>query len=475
MNGLKGIGSSVSRNADQLRHCINSFLTGVSFSGIALHGNVSWNPIMLAAQSLLWRMSEKKDVTASFDDSSTHCKQLFGDCAVTTYQGLMKALLRYSSQMIVVLMDHLRETVLADPKGRVAGYFPIAVDGSKPSAPRTLSNESWFVSKQYGNGKNAKHRNKKSTKKKTKKKTGKKKRTVALKKPSSVTQPVPNVLVTMFWSVGLQLPLCWTIGGAQTTEREEARKVIKTLKSKENTLLIADAGFVGYPLWSAIATANLTFLIRVGANVHLKAKNKRKGLYFYLPKSAGRRTRPLVVRLVYIKIGKTKMAMLTNELSEEALSKTTIKKFYKMRWGVEIEFRNFKQTFQCKTFHCHNAQRVIVEAHWSLLAFTLMKLWAHQQRVSAATTPEQPAVKLSTAKLLKAFGRALGNQNNRDSPELDLFAMLAQATCDSYQRKANKTARYRPKGERPKTGLPIIKNIGHNERQRLEKMLKTAA
>ena len=94
MNGL--IGTSVSKNADQLRHCINSFLERVSFSGIALHGNVSWTPMLLAAQSLLWRMSEKKDVTASFDDSSTNCQQLFGACAVTTYQGLMKALLKYS-------------------------------------------------------------------------------------------------------------------------------------------------------------------------------------------------------------------------------------------------------------------------------------------------------------------------------------------------------------------------------------------
>ncbi len=465
MNGLTGTGSSVSTNADQLRHCIKSYLSDVSFSDIALHGNVSWNPALLAAQALLWRMSQKKEVTASFDDSSTNCKQLFGTCAVTTYQGLMKALLKYSSPMMSVLIDRLRATVLADPASRFAGYFPVAVDGSKPAAARTLSNESRFVSKQYGNGKNAKYRSKKS---------GKKKHLASEKTPSQVTQPVPNVLVTLFWSVGLQLPFCWTIGGAETTEREEARKVVKTLKAKENTLLIADAGFVGYELWSAMQATKLTFLIRVGANVHLKVKNKRKGLYYYHPRRAGT-SAPLVVRLVYIKIGKTKMAMLTNELSEEFLSKTMIKKFYKMRWGVEVEFRNFKQTFQCKTFHCHNAQRVVIEAQWSLLAFTAMKLWTHQQRTSTEQAPEQTIPKLSTARLLKAFHTALKNHNHRDIPKHNLFTMLAEATGDCYQRRASKRARYRPKGERPKTGLPIIKSIGAKEKQLLQRLLKTAA
>jgi transposase len=36
--------------------------------------------------------------------------------------------------------------------------------------------------------------------------------------------------------------------------------------------------------------------------------------------------------------------MLTSVLSERTLSKKQIVKFYKMRWGIEIEFRGLKQT-----------------------------------------------------------------------------------------------------------------------------------
>ena len=80
----------------------------------------------------------------------------------------------------------------------------------------------------------------------------------------------------------------------------------------------------------------------------------------------------------YIKLGKTKMAMLTNELDPTLLRKSLIRKLYEMRWGVEVDFRDFKQTFDRKKFRCKRSDRVIIEAAWSMLAFSLVKHWTQR-------------------------------------------------------------------------------------------------
>ena len=46
--------------------------------------------------------------------------------------------------------------------------------------------------------------------------------------------------------------------------------------------------------------------------------------------------RPLRLRLVNIKIGKTRMWMLTSVLDRRKLPNKMIIKYYKMRWGVEV-------------------------------------------------------------------------------------------------------------------------------------------
>jgi hypothetical protein len=61
-------------------------------------------------------------------------------------------------------------------------------------------------------------------------------------------------------------------------------------KFPRNTLFCGDAGFVGYPLWSAIRRRHCHFLVRVGANVSLLAESadceeKKGGLVLCWPKT----------------------------------------------------------------------------------------------------------------------------------------------------------------------------------------------
>ena len=60
---------------------------------------------------------------------------------------------------------------------------------------------------------------------------------------------------------------------------------------------------------------------------------------------------PLRLRLVKIRLGKTKAWMLTSVLNPAKLTKKQMISFYKMRWGVEVEFRGLKQTLDRSRLH----------------------------------------------------------------------------------------------------------------------------
>jgi len=72
------------------------------------------------------------------------------------------------------------------------------------------------------------------------------------------------------------------------------------------------------------------------------------------------------LRLVQVKVGKTKMWMRTNVLDRRQLSKMQIVRFYKMRWGIEVEYCGVKQTIDKHLLRCRNSDRLLVELDWSL-------------------------------------------------------------------------------------------------------------
>ena len=120
----------------------------------------------------------------------------------------------------------------------------------------------------------------------------------------------------MMWHAGTGLPWDWRTGPADSSEREHLRQMIDTLPKQ--ALVTADAGFVGYDFWRSILAAGGAFLVRVGANVSLlseKADIKRlgDGTVLCWPKDKmNSGLKPLRLRLVKVKIGKTAMWMLTS-------------------------------------------------------------------------------------------------------------------------------------------------------------------
>ena len=192
----------------------------------------------------------------------------------------------------------------------------------------------------------------------------------------------------MMWHMGLRLPWTWRLGPSNSSERGHVMEMLEQEEFPEKTLFCGDAGFVGYPLWNSVLSAGGDFLVRVGANVSLlseKADVKRCGGGIVLCWPKGKMNsgaKPLRLRLIKVMIGRTKMWMLMSVLDAKKLSTKQIVRYYKMRWGVEVEFRGLKQTIDKRKLRCRNSDRVLVELDWSIRAMAVAELIALREQIS---------------------------------------------------------------------------------------------
>jgi hypothetical protein len=76
------------------------------------------------------------------------------------------------------------------------------------------------------------------------------------------------MLLTTLFHVGTGVPWAFVRGGAKDSERLHLRQMLKLLPQR--VMLLADAGFTGYELLSALLGNGNSFILRVGANVRLR-------------------------------------------------------------------------------------------------------------------------------------------------------------------------------------------------------------
>ena len=153
-----------SENKSQIRAAMDWLLKDRSIEVLPAHGNTNWKPKDLVMQALLWTWSESSTLTGAFDDARAQSHKLIGRAALSTYQGLAMALETWTGTLMPILnrQTHRLMEEAAGSSFRVGRFVPIAVDGSRATCPRTLSNESAFCAKNYGQGQTAKYRKKKT-------------------------------------------------------------------------------------------------------------------------------------------------------------------------------------------------------------------------------------------------------------------------------------------------------------------------
>lgn len=451
-------------HADCLRQALEWFTRNNSFANLALHGNVGWTVVKLVTLAVLWVWSEQRTLTGAFRQASCLSQEMFGTVAVTTYQGFSGALRKYTEQLRPQVESQLHRLMeqSAGSHWRIGQWLALAVDGSRVTTPRTTSNEQAFATKNYGSGARTKSR----TKWKNKKRRSKK-----------LSAPVkPQIWLTLIWHMGLKMPWCWKTGPSTASERQHFQELLQTHVFPNQTLFCGDAGFVGYDFWRAILDGGHSFLIRVGGNVRLLCDlgvaRQRNGLVYLWPNAAMRKQQlPLVLRLIEFQGTRGKVYLVTNILSERELSAKQARQLYRLRWGVELQFRTLKQTFRRSKLRSRTAENALLELDWSLIGLWLIQLYAVQEQIKLDSPPEQSSVALA----LDIIQEAMRNWNGTICSRNDFRRRLGHARKDGYQRNGNKQARYRPESkDKPNATKPIILQASHTQKKAYQELRPAA-
>ncbi len=214
------------------------------------------------------------------------------------------------------------------------------------------------------------------------------------------------------------------------------------------------------------------FLVRVGANVNLLSENAEfqaieGGIVLCWPKDkVASGAPPLRLRLVRVTVGRTKMWMLTSVLDERKLTVAQIVSYYKMRWGIEVEFRGLKQTIDKHKLRCRNNGRLLAELDWSLRGMAIAELIALSQQIPKKGKPNDR----SLAETLRTLRRGMRNLDKKSGPDNDLMQELSKALVQRYRNRTDKRARYRPKNpDKKPLGDPVVRKLSIEEREKLRK------
>jgi hypothetical protein len=453
--GKRTAAQCATTQADVLQRAVEWFSKGCNFTKLLLHGNVGWQPVQLIVLAALWAWSDRSTLTQGFEDARQLASAMFGDVAVTTYQGFTGALRSYTEQFLPRLWSHVQRLMeqTAGEYWRIGQWLALAVDGSRVSAPRTASNEQAFSIKNYGYGRKAQQRCKWKNKKRRSKR---------------ISEPVkPQIWLTLIWHMGLKLPWCWRTGPSTASERSHLQELLETAVFPSQTLFCGDAGFVGYEFWRSILDRGHSFLIRVGANVRLlknlgAARQGRGVVYLWPDQVARKRQPPLMLRLLEFQGPRGKVFLVTNVLSDRQLSLQQAGHLYRLRWGVELQFRTLKQTFRRSKLRSRTAENALIELHWSLVGLSLVQLFAVKEQIKIASPPAQSSVALA----LSAVQDAMRNWSQAHNDPVALERRLRAARKDSYQRTRSKQGRYRPKyKDKPSATEPIVRQATARQRR----------
>jgi DDE family transposase len=257
--------------------------------------------------------------------------------------------------------------------------------------------------------------------------------------------------------MGTGLPWDYRVGPGTDSERTHLKRMVPDLPPR--SLVVADAGFVGYVLCRKLILRGHSFLLRVGRNITLLTglgsyHEERNGLVYLWPHKH-RRWRPLVLRLITLRQGKQTVYLLTNVLDEKELTGEEAVTLYAMRWGEEVFFRSYKQTLQRRKLLSRTPKTCLAEAEWTLMGLWLLGLISVSRVLADGGDP----LSFSVAKARDAVRRAMRNARPPQGRRPPLAQELARAVKDDYDRLGSKKARNYPRKKREKPpGAPKIQS-----------------
>jgi hypothetical protein len=435
-------------HADDLYKVFGWLTTKNAFQNLRFRRDCTWSPRILAFGALLWAWSDYRCLTERFQHVLKIIKHRFGRQhePAENYQPFIKLLRKWTAPLRECLTRVFREKMAATLTGAwtVGEWLVFAADGSRIGVPRTRRNEERYSP-----------RSKLSRAAQKRRRSKRRSRAQRDRRAREQKANVPQIWLTTVWHVASGLPWAWRTGPADNSERHDLKEMLPELP--RNSLLTADAGFVGYDLWKAIFEAKLHLLVRVGGNVKLLKKlgyvrERGNVVYLWTNRAAEKKEPPLVLRLIVIRDGR-RPVYLVSDLKATQLSDRQAAEVYGRRWGIELFYRHCKQTFERAKLRSQNPDNALVELDWSLLGMWAMGLYAHARLVKQGISPR----KISFAGVLRAYREAMRDYRWQPAANERLKARLDAALIDDYER-TNKTSRdYPRKKHESAAGPPIIR------------------
>lgn len=446
-------------NSVYLAEALQWLFKGVRFEK-KLRSDCTWNYCWLAQTALLWAWSGERKMTERFACAQRLTVHLLDENAqnLISWQAFIDSLKRHTTYVRQVFVAALRKRMLEDlgQLAKIAGFTVLGVDGSDIAVPLTKSNEEAFSAK--------KKPGKRCRRKKTK---GKKKASKGADKRSAS----PQILLTTLYLVGLHMPWNWQFGGRGESERGQLRLMLGDLPKK--SLIVGDAGFVGYDLAVSILEHGAQLVIRVGSNVRLLTKlgcyRESGGLVYLWPEKAARKNNlPLIFRLVVIQGPKHPIYLITSVLDGQILSDAKVSEIYQARWSIEVFHRHLKQTFGRNKLLSHCNANAKIELEWALLSLWAMCLYASVELHSQGIALQR----MSFAGVLDAFREIARDYLHPANRRRTLRILIRNALLDTYDRKKSKSSRDYPRKKKHKQpGKPEIKQATPGQRKQAKPLL----
>ena len=392
-----------------LRTALRRYLPRQELNACCGDSRVRWTEWLLVLCAVLMSFSSRGTLADRFSDT----REILIDMHPgrrrpgKTYAGFISALTQVSDEVLLTVCKALRQVMqrIAGEAWKIHGYIVFGVDGSKIDVPMTRANEAGFGC-------------------------------------SSRSKSGPQMMLTTIFHLGTGVPWAFMHGVAKAVERLHLREMLCLLPA--GAMLVADAGFTGYELLSALAANGNPFIIRVGANVTLLKKlgwvtEIHDDIVCLWPVKQQKKTNPpLVLRLVRVIDSRNRvMHLLSNVLEPQQLSDATMIDLYKRRWGIELLYRSLKQTLSRRKMLSDSPANARVELDWALVSLWLLSLMQWE----AIGLHQNP----SFAAGLRAVRQAMAGQSRRS-----LQQALAAAVGDAYVRLGSKKARHWPHKKRDK-------------------------
>ncbi len=384
---------------------------------------------------------EAPTLAARFDKARDLLQRWFPEWAVpTSYGGYVVALRRLLPEIVLRVRQRLQERSRAScgKSWKTGRWVVFAVDGSRFECPRTAVNENVL-------------------------------------KCAGKQRTAPQIFNTLLIHLPSNTLWDFRTGPGTDSERRHLEDMLAGLPP--DSLVTADAGFIGYDLCQRMCAAGVRFLLRVASNACLLTLDPQgleqvdgSEVWLWPEKQAGRGTPPQVLRLMKIGDGDQAVFLVTNMMNPNDLNQTQAASIYRKRWGIEVTYRTLKQTFDRTTWLSRTPAAALAEHTATLLALWTLQILSIEALHQQKHVPQRWSPARSRDIIRRVMRRALDPTWSIDTSLAD---ELGHAVQDPYIRLRAKRARHWPhKKNDPPPKPPRLKPLTPEQLQKGRQLIQ---